>query len=91
MNRSELLKQMAERSQLPQTTCRLVLQHLQQSLCQALHEGETVYIPKLGVFEVRHHLPRSGRNPQTGELIEIPLRTVAAFKPASDLKKAVNN
>ncbi|QIZ76080.1 HU family DNA-binding protein [Ferrimonas lipolytica] len=90
MNRTQLIKRMAQLSDLPQTTCKATLTQLEAVICKALHEGETVYLPKLGVFEIRHHLPRSGRNPQTGAEIQIPLRTVAAFKPASQLKQAVS-
>ncbi|MBY6188630.1 HU family DNA-binding protein [Marinobacter hydrocarbonoclasticus] len=89
MNRQQLIKRMAELSELNQAQCKAVLSALEKTIAQALHEGETVYLPPLGVFEVRHHLPRMGRNPQTGESIEIPLKTVPAFKPASPLKKAV--
>ncbi len=90
MNRQQLIKRMAQLSDLSQSQCKLVLAQLEQIIAQALHEGETVYLPPLGVFEVRHHLPRTGRNPQTGEAIEIPLKTVPAFKPASALKRAVS-
>ncbi|MBY6093342.1 HU family DNA-binding protein [Ferrimonas balearica] len=90
MNRQQLIKRMAELSEMSQAECKRVLAALENTIAQALHEGETVYLPPLGVFEVRHHLPRTGRNPQTGETIEIPLRTVPAFKAAAPLKKAVS-
>ncbi|GAA4887116.1 HU family DNA-binding protein [Ferrimonas pelagia] len=90
MTRTELIKLIATQADLTQTTSKAVLDTLQRVICQALHEGETVYLPRLGVFEVRHHLPRTGRHPQTGEAIEIPFKTVAAFKPATPLKHAVN-
>ncbi len=89
MNRTDLIKRMAQLSELPQATCRSFLEQLQATISQALHEGETVYVPKLGVFEIRHHLPRSGRNPQTGATIQIPMRTLPAFKPATQLKDAL--
>ncbi|WP_268762517.1 HU family DNA-binding protein [Ferrimonas marina] len=90
MNRTQLIRQMAQRSELTQADCKRILAVLEAKITQALYEGETLYLPPLGVFEIRYHLPRSGQNPQTGAAMEIPLKTVVAFKPSSALKQAVN-
>ncbi|TKB48979.1 HU family DNA-binding protein [Ferrimonas sediminicola] len=90
MNRKQLIQTMAARSGLSQAQCQASLSQLLESIARALHEGEKVYLPKLGVFEVRHHLPKSGRNPVTGETIEIPFRSSAAFRPSDPLKAALN-
>ncbi|WP_286342919.1 HU family DNA-binding protein [Ferrimonas sp. YFM] len=89
MNRKQLIQTMAARSGLSQSQCQASLTQLLATIAQALHEGEKVYLPKLGVFEVRHHLPKSGRNPITGETIEIPFRSSAAFRPSDALKAAI--
>ncbi|MBY5991106.1 HU family DNA-binding protein [Ferrimonas balearica] len=89
MNRQHLIKHLAQNSGLTQAQSKRALAALEQTIARALYEGESVYLPPLGVFEVRHHLPRTGRNPLTGAPVEIPLKTVPAFKPSAPLKQAV--
>jgi integration host factor subunit alpha len=55
-----------------------------------LERGEKVKIPGFGTFVVREKKARRGRNPQTGEEIEIPARRSLSFKPSVSLKKAIN-
>lgn len=55
----------------------------------ALVKGEKVQLIGFGNFEVRERAARKGRNPQTGEEIEIPATKVPAFKPGKQLKEAV--
>lgn len=55
----------------------------------ALAQGDKVVIPGFGTFEVRERAARTGRNPQTGEALQIAASKAAAFKPASALKQAV--
>lgn len=55
-----------------------------------LEKGEKVKISGFGNFVVRHKRPRIGRNPQTGEEIEISERRVLTFKPSQVLKAAIN-
>ncbi|GMA66223.1 hypothetical protein GCM10025859_66980 [Alicyclobacillus fastidiosus] len=54
-----------------------------------LSAGEKVQIPGFGTFEVRDRAARTGRNPQTGETIEIPASKVPAFKAGTGLKEKV--
>lgn len=61
-----------------------------QQLHKALAEGEKVYLPQFGTFELRYHLPKTGRNPRTGEAIEIDGYNQPSFKPSPALKDAVN-
>lgn len=55
-----------------------------------LARGEKITLPGFGVFEVRPRAARSGRNPQTGEPLEIPAGAAPAFKPSAALKDAVS-
>ncbi|TKB54511.1 HU family DNA-binding protein [Ferrimonas aestuarii] len=91
MNRQQLVHSMAERSGLTKKECQACLKAMEFSITKALHEGEKVYLPKLGVFEVRHHLAKTGRNPTTGETIEIPFRTLPAFRANDSFKAAIQN
>ena len=59
------------------------------ALVDALKAGEQVSIAGLGIFEVKMRKARSGRNPRTGEAIEIPAMRVPKFRAAKALKDAV--
>jgi len=55
-----------------------------------LEAGENIKIAGFGNFEVKEKAARNGRNPQTGEIIEIAPRRVLTFKPSQVLKKSIN-
>ena len=63
------------------------IEHLQTSLS----EGDKVSLPGIGQFEVAERAARQGRNPQTGEAIEIPASKAVKFKAGKALKDAVND
>jgi integration host factor subunit alpha len=56
---------------------------------ETLERGEKLKISGFGNFEIRDKRPRPGRNPQTGEVIEITARRVLTFKPSHVLKHAL--
>lgn len=58
---------------------------------QCLESGEDLKISGFGKFEVKHKNSRRGRDPQTGEALEIAARRILSFKPSQRLKAAVNN
>jgi len=60
------------------------------TLKQTLESGEKIKISGFGNFVIRHKRPRIGRNPQTGDEIEITERKVLTFKPSQILKMALN-
>lgn len=59
-------------------------------MAEALQRGEKIKISGFGIFVVREKAARKGRNPQTGERIEIAARRVVTFKPSHLLRKALN-
>lgn len=67
-----------------------IVELLFDTLKTTLEQGEKVKISGFGNFVVRHKKPRIGRNPQTGEEIEISERKVLTFKPSQVLKAALN-
>ena len=62
-----------------------------ETIAGALREGADVRITGFGAFEVRQRKARTGRNPRTGETVEIPATRSPAFKPSKALKDRVNN
>jgi len=66
-----------------------LLESMVDNFVDHLKSGERVRIPKLGILEVKQMKARTGRNPQTGETIQIPAKKKVAFRVAKDLKESV--
>ncbi len=90
MNKSELIARVAEVTELPKKDVTRVVDAVFQTISETLQKGEKVQLVGFGNFEVRERSARKGRNPQTGEEIEIPASKVPAFKPGKALKEGIN-
>ncbi|ARD22943.1 DNA-binding protein [Shewanella japonica] len=90
MNKKQLLQVMASDIGVSQSQLKPQLEQILIQLHKALAEGEKVYLPQFGTFELRYHLAKNGRNPQTGESIEILGFNQPSFKPAPAFKKYIN-
>ena len=75
---------------LPLPTCRKLLPAVVDSITQALKKGDQVTLVGFGTFAVKARAAREGRNPQTGQTIQIKASNVPGFKPGKALKDAVN-
>lgn len=89
MNKKELVAKVAEKTNLPKSHVLAVADGLLEVITEALGQGESVSFTGFGKFEVRTRSSRKGRNPQTGETIEISERQLPAFKAGKLLKDAV--
>lgn len=89
MYKTDLVSQVAQASELTQKDAGKAVDAIFNSIMQALKDGDKVQLIGFGNFEVRERAARTGRNPQTGEEIEIPAGKVPAFKPGKQLKDAV--
>lgn len=90
MNKSELITKVAEITELPKKDATKAVDGVLQAISEALQNGERVQLIGFGNFEVRERSARKGRNPQTGEEIDIPASKVPAFRPGKALKDSVN-
>lgn len=90
MNKRELVDAMAAKAGIEKTSAEAALDALVDAITTALADGDKVTVAGFGTFEVRQRSARSGRNPQTGEPMEIAASKGAGFKPAAALKSAVN-
>jgi len=90
MNKAELIERVAERTGKTKKEAGIVVDSVLQSISEALKSGEKVTLIGFGNFEVRERAARTGRNPQTGEEIQIEASKVPAFKPGKQLKELVN-
>lgn len=89
MNKTDLVNQVAEKSELSKKDAAKAVDAVFEAVMDSLKNGEKVQLIGFGNFEVRERSARKGRNPQTGEEIEIPASKVPAFKPGKALKDAV--
>ncbi len=90
MNKSELVVQMARRSGLPTASARRALEAMLESIGEALADGDRVQLVGFGSFKVTERNSREGRNPKTGEVIQIPASRTPSFSAGAELKKVVN-
>lgn len=86
MNKAQLIAQIAKSSDLTKKDTQAVLASLQKVITKSLSEGDQVQINGFGTFALGYYPARAGRNPQTGEPIEIEGANKAVFKPAKALK-----
>lgn len=89
MNKTELINSVAEMSELSKKDATKAVDAVFNTIQNTLAKEEKVQLIGFGNFEVRERAARKGRNPQTGEEIEIPASKVPAFKPGKALKDAV--
>ncbi|WP_456271314.1 HU family DNA-binding protein [Bacillus sp. AK031] len=91
MNKTELINAVAESAELSKKDAENAVKAVLQNIEETLSKGEKVQLIGFGNFEVRERSARKGRNPQTGEEMEIPATKQPAFKPGKALKDSVNN
>ncbi|AEE90382.1 non-specific DNA-binding protein HBsu; signal recognition particle-like (SRP) component [Tepidanaerobacter acetatoxydans Re1] len=91
MNKAELITAMAEKSGLTKKDSEKALNAFIESVEEALVKRDKVQLVGFGTFEVRERSSRKGRNPQTGEEIDIPAASIPAFKAGKALKDSINN
>jgi DNA-binding protein HU-beta len=90
VNKSELVASVAEAAELTKKDAEKAVNAVFASVQKALVEDDKVQIIGFGTFEVRTRAARKGRNPQTGETIDIPESKNPVFKAGKALKDAVN-
>ncbi|MGY1604042.1 HU family DNA-binding protein [Geodermatophilus sp. SYSU D00815] len=91
MNKSELVSAIAKRADVPAATVTSVIDGLQEELVEAITRGEKVAVSGLLTVERTQRSARTGRNPQTGETIDIPAANTVKVTAGSNLKKAASN
>ncbi|ACX95247.1 MULTISPECIES: HU family DNA-binding protein [Halothiobacillus] len=90
MNKSELIDAMAAKSGMKKTESAAALDAFIEAVGDALKKGDQVTLVGFGTFLVREREARTGRNPRSGETIEIAASRLPSFKAGKGLKDAVN-
>lgn len=89
MNKADLVNSVAEKSELTKKDAARAVDAVFESIMEALVSGDKVQLIGFGNFESRERAARKGRNPQTGEEIEIAATKVPTFKAGKALKDAI--
>ena len=90
MNKSELAHRVAQSCDLSEAAGTQAVEAVFDVISEALAAGDKVAIAKFGSFEMKQRAARQGRNPRTGETINIEASRAIGFKPASGLKEKLN-
>lgn len=90
MNRTELVASISEQAGLSKEDTNRVLTALNDTLMDAASNGDKVQIPGLLTMEVVDRAARTGRNPRTGETMEIAAKKAVRLTPGAALKRAAN-
>jgi DNA-binding protein HU-beta len=90
MNKTELIDAVAMSADLSKADATRAVDAVVDNITETLRKGDSVTLVGFGTFEVRERAARSGRNPQTGETIQIKASKAPAFKAGKAFKDAVN-
>ena len=89
MNKSQLIEAVAQNSGLKKSQAEAAVKAFTEAVAEALKAGEKVQLVGFGTFEVKARGERTGRNPKTGEAIEVAAANVPTFAAGKALKDAV--
>lgn len=89
MNKSDLIDLIAQAANISKSVAGDALEAVTDGITQSLIKGETVTLVGFGTFLIRERKARTGRNPKTGETLQIQASKVPAFKPGKLLKDAL--
>lgn len=90
MTKADLANRITTRAKLNLSEAHLAVQIILDSLTASLQQGEKVELRSFGSFRIRARKPRIGRNPKTGERVDVPVKKTVHFKPGQDLKRLVD-
>lgn len=91
MKKKELVDYMSNKTAMAKTETDVIMTEIFEGIAELIAKGEKVSIPNFGKFEISETAERKGRNPATGEEIEIPAKNRVKFKPSTNLKDFVNS
>ena len=91
MTKSELIERIAaKQTQLPLKDVELAVKKILDYMAQSLAAGERIEIRGFGSFSLHYRAPRRGRNPKTGETVQLAGKFVPHFKPGKEMRERVN-
>lgn len=91
MNKPDLIKDIAERGEFTKADAEAALKAVQGAIIAVLVNGDKITLPGFGTFKVVETAARTGRNPKTGEPVQVAAKCKVQFKPNAQLKELVNH
>ena len=91
MTKADLVEVVAEAADVPRKQADEVVQVVLDSIITALARDEKVELRGFGSFRIRQRGERTGRNPKTGEQVDVPAKKIPYFKPGKELKELINS
>ena len=89
MTKKDIVLKVADEVGLKQTDVKRVVQKTFDCIVSGLARGEKIELRNFGVFKIKQRRPRTGRNPRTGDVVPVPPRKVAVFKPGLQMKQKI--
>jgi integration host factor subunit beta len=90
VTKADLIEEVLRVTELPRKESETVVETIFDSIIDALQKGDKIEIRGFGSFRTRERRGRVGRNPKTGEKVEVPAKKIPFFKPSKELKDFVN-
>ena len=90
MTKKEMIEVLSEKTGIDKSTIALVVNECHQTIIRTLKKGDEVKISGFGTFYPAERKSRKGRNPKTGESVELSGKYVPHFKPGKELRERVN-
>ncbi|HMF58153.1 MAG TPA: integration host factor subunit beta [Pyrinomonadaceae bacterium] len=90
MTKAELVEDVARAAELTKKDAERLVEIVFESIIETLNRGEKIELRGFGSFRVRERGARRGRNPKTGDPVNIPAKRVPYFKPGKELKELIN-
>lgn len=90
MTKAALVEEVARVADLTKKHSEVIVDAVFRSIVEALRRGEKIELRGFGSFRLRRREPRRGRNPKTGDRVDVPSKQVPYFKPGKELKELIN-
>ena len=90
MTKADLIEEVSKLAELTRKDSEVIVETIFDSVVRSLRAGDKIEIRGFGSFRTRQRKPRVGRNPKTGERVEVPAKKIPFFKPSKELKDLVN-
>src|SRR5208283_2342826 len=91
MTKADLIEDVSRLAELTRKDSEVVVETIFESVVRSLRSGDKIEIRGFGSFRTRQRKSRVGRNPKTGDRVEVPAKKIPFFKPSKELKDMVNN
>jgi integration host factor subunit beta len=91
MTKADVVEEVSRVTELTRKDSEVIVDTLFESVIKALKTGDKLEVRGFGSFRVRQRNARVGRNPKTGEKVEVPAKRVPYFKPSKELKDLIND